>query len=157
MVFEILKTALQGMWVKDFDGASIHDQPDDEELAERAMVHVIDTKIKIRIKHFSWWTTALSYFIGSQTMQMEMYPYMHPPQVKDTDVTDVIHLTVYAVREDQSQVFISKILLTLPRIYCDSTRRKLYTGATWGEAGEPPLKVSKKGQLSDIGYFHAIK
>ena len=92
----------QGIWGKAFDGASMYDQPDDEELAERAMVHVTDTKIKIRITHFSWWTPILSYFYGSETMQMEMFPYMHPPQINDTDV---VYLKLYAVREDQSQVW----------------------------------------------------
>ena len=91
----------QGIWGKAFDGASMCDQPDDEELAKRAMVHVTDTKIKIRIKHFSLWIPILSYLFGSETMQMEMFPYMHPPQIRNTDV---VHLKVYAVREDQSQV-----------------------------------------------------
>ena len=79
----------------------MHDQPDDGELAERAMVHVTDTKIKIRITHFSWWTPILSYLFGSETMQLVMFPYLHPPQIKDTDV---VHLKVYAVSKDQSQV-----------------------------------------------------
>ena len=99
--FLILKTALQGIWGKVFDGASVYDQPGDDELFERAVVQVTDTKIKIRITHFSWFTSILSYLTGSETMQMELLPFMHPPQVKDKDL---VRFTVYAVREDQSQV-----------------------------------------------------
>ena len=98
---ELIPTSLQGRWWKVFDGAPNHDLPD-EEPSDQVMVHVTDAKIKIRITHFSWWTPILSYLFGSETMQMEMFPYMHPPQIRDTDV---VHLKVYAVREGQSQVW----------------------------------------------------
>ena len=92
-----------GNWWKVFDGASRVSYPEeDPNDLEDVVVRVTDSKIKIRIQHFSWYTPILSYLFGSETMQMEMFPFMHPSQIRDADV---VHLKVYAVREDQSQVW----------------------------------------------------
>ncbi|XP_072036295.1 uncharacterized protein [Amphiura filiformis] len=65
---------------------------------ERISVCVTEKSVKIRISHFSWFTALLSYFTGTQALQMAMIPYMNPPYLRDADI---IYIKLYALREDQ--------------------------------------------------------
>ena len=87
-------------WQLLFDGSS-----DPHQLQSSVEVRCKEDKIKIRVRHFSWFSVLLSYFFSTepQYIQMEMLPYMHPPSVKDADI---ICVKVYAVREDQAKVYI---------------------------------------------------
>ncbi|XP_072015950.1 uncharacterized protein [Amphiura filiformis] len=82
-------------WHVIFDGAA------ESDASEPATVCVAESKVKIGVTHFSWFTVVLSYLttggLHPLLMKMEMRPYM---QVIGTDK---IHVRVYALREYQSQ------------------------------------------------------
>ncbi|XP_072046592.1 uncharacterized protein [Amphiura filiformis] len=81
-------------WHIIFDGA------DESDASESATVRVTEGQLKIRVTHFSWFTSILSYFTGSQqTMQMEMRPFMHHHYREER----MIRVLVYALREDQKE------------------------------------------------------